>query len=83
MPMFANNGSLMIMAITKAVIAILIVGTMGYCLVSQIPIPDSIMEVILLIVGVYFGYSAKVYHESQKNRKDIVMHLRNRSRRGR
>lgn len=83
MPIFANNGALFIMAITKAVIAVIIVGSMAYCLIMQIPIPDKVIEVILLIVGVYFGYSAKVYHESRKNKATIDAWLRNRNRKGR
>lgn len=72
MPVFANNGSLFVMALTKAIIAVVIVGTAAYCLVTQIPIPDNIVEVILLIIGAYFGFSAKVYHESQRNQKQLI-----------
>lgn len=77
MPVFANNGSLLIMAITKAVIAVIIVGSMAYCLIMQIPVPDWGEKTILLIVGVYFGYSAKVYHESQKNKQVLTAMLGN------
>lgn len=75
MPIFANNGSLFLMAVTKAVIAVVIVATMAYCLVMQIPIPDNVIEIILLIVGVYFGYSAKVYREGYHNQHAIVARI--------
>lgn len=71
MPIFANNNSLFIMAVTKAIIAIVIVASMAYCLVTQTPIPDNVIEIILLIIGGYFGYSAKVYHESERNKKQL------------
>jgi len=71
MPSFANNGSLSIMAITKAIIAVIIVGTTAYCLVMQIPIPENMEKIILLIIGGYFGYSATVYRESQKNQEQL------------
>jgi len=69
MPAYANNGSLFIMAVTKAVIAVIIVGSVAYCLITQTPIPDKMIEVILLIIGGYFGYSAKVYQESVRNQR--------------
>lgn len=66
MPIFANNHSLSIMAITKAVIAVIIVGTVAYCMITETPIEDELIKVVLLIIGGYFGYSAKVYSESQR-----------------
>lgn len=68
MPKYANNGSLMIMAITKAVICVIIVGSVCFCLVTGRNLEGRLLEVILAIVGIYFGMSAKTYQESTRNK---------------
>lgn len=75
MPAYANNGSLVIMAVTKAVIAVLLVATVCVCVVLGREMPDGVVKVVILVLAAYFGFSAKVYHESEKNRTEVDARL--------
>jgi len=75
MPSYANNHSLHIMAIAKAVIAGIITLAVAYCIVTNTPIEDKLLELILLIIAGYFGYSAKLYRESKRKKGEIEARL--------
>lgn len=64
MPEQAPNGNLLIMAVVKAIIAIMLVGTAMYCVVQQIETPEFFIEAVLGVLGVYFGFSALLYKQS-------------------
>ena len=67
MPRDATQTELLIMAWTKAGIAVMLVGAGCYCLIAGVPLPDHVLEVGLLVLGAYFGFSAKVYRDSHEN----------------
>ena len=68
-PQNAPNGELQIMAYTKAVIAIIIVATVMGSMVLQIQLPQAVYNILFIIVGAYFGYSAKMYNDAYHNGK--------------
>ena len=76
MPRDAGETELLIMAWTKAAIAVLLVGAGCYCLITGVPLPDHVLEVGLLVLGAYFGFSAKVYRDSQQNGKAVAAWIR-------
>ncbi len=76
MPRNASNGSLTLMAIVKALIALGIAGAVVWCMVRQIPIEDRILEIILLVISGYFAYSAKIYRDSANDRNKRLIHCR-------
>jgi hypothetical protein len=49
---------MLIQAVTRAVLALLVVLIGGYLLVSQIPVPESAITLAYLILGAYFGVEA-------------------------
>lgn len=67
MPINANNGSLMIMTIAKTIMGLMIVGTMCYCIIHQVPFENHLVELVLILIGAKELYSAKVYYESERN----------------
>ena len=69
MPDQAAQTELLIMAVAKAVMCLLIVGGVAYCMVSGREIQQPVLEVILLALGAYFGFSAKLYRDSVSNGK--------------
>lgn len=71
MPRNAGDTELLIMAWTKALIAVLLVGAGCYCLITGVALPEHVLEVGLLVLGAYFGFSAKVYRDSQHNGKAL------------
>jgi hypothetical protein len=72
MPKYANNGSLLLMAVVKALIALLVAVTACYCIVAGVDIPDNALKIVLLVLGGYFAYSAKVYYESERMKTSYV-----------
>ena len=68
-----NNGSktLVIMALTKAVIAVMLVGAACYCAVARIEIPDALLTILVAVLGVYFGFSAAVYRKEAVERTGL------------
>lgn len=66
MPSDAPNGNLKIMAYVKAAIAILLVITACIAVVMQIELPSFFVELILGVLGIYFGFSALLYNQSAK-----------------
>lgn len=81
MPRDAGDTELLIMAVTKAVIAVLLVAIGGYCVVAGVAIPDELVKVVLLVLGAYFGFSAKVYRDSHTNGKELKAWVSNSRRR--
>jgi len=71
MPQYANNGQLIIMSITKGLIAIIIVASVCYCMVTGQELTHGYLKVILLVLGGYFGLSAKLYRDGAKNQRVI------------
>lgn len=65
----------MIMAITKAVIAVLLVSTVCFCVITSRQVEGVMLDIILVVLGAYFGFSAKVYKESQTNRAEVDARL--------
>lgn len=59
------------MALIKAIIAGMLAGTMCYCVITGIPIPEELAKIGGLVLAVYFGYSAKLYHDSERVRGQI------------
>ena len=55
-----------LMAVVKAVIALLLVGVVVYTVVAGVAIPELVMQLVLLVLGVYFGFSAKLYRDNAK-----------------
>lgn len=73
MPKDAPNGNLFIMAIVKAVIAIMLVATAMYCVIMQIETPQYFIELVLGVLGIYFGFSALLYKQSaQANNARLI-----------
>lgn len=58
--MFRSEGVLLIETVVKAIVAIVLVVAVAYSVVMQVPIPEPIMELIFLIMAVYYGFSAAV-----------------------
>lgn len=68
-----GNGSttIVVMAIAKAIIAVLLVYGAVYFLISGAEMPDWYLEVILTILGVYFGFSARMYQVDAKRVRTV------------
>ena len=46
--------------VVKAVVALVLVGVVVYCLVVGLPVDDRLMVLVLAILGVYFGLESFV-----------------------
>lgn len=46
---------LLVEAIGKMVVALLLVGALVYSVVMDRPVPDELMQLVVLVLGVYFG----------------------------
>lgn len=68
-----GNGStaIMVMAATKAIITLLLVSGAVYCWVSGQELPPGGLEVVLAILGVYFGFSARMYQVDAKRVRNV------------
>lgn len=75
MPKDAPNGNLLIMALVKAVIACMLVATAMYCVVMQIETPTYFVELVLGVLGIYFGFSALLYKQSADKGNDKLVNL--------
>lgn len=64
MPENAPNGDLKLMAIVKAAVCVLLVATTSYCVIAGIEIPGYFVQLLIGVLGVYFGYSALLYKRS-------------------
>lgn len=71
MPRDAGERELLIMAWAKAVICVVLVGTACYCLGTGREIQGDVLHLVVLILGAYFGFSAKVYSDAHRNGKEL------------
>lgn len=70
MPTQATNGSLLIMTAVKAIVALMVVGTLCYCTIRQIPIEGVVLTGLLGLLGLKEVISTVVYNEARiSNRK--------------
>jgi hypothetical protein len=49
---------ILLQAITRGLIALIVILTGSYLLIAQIPVPDSALKIALLVLGAYFGSEA-------------------------
>ena len=66
MPTNAPNGNLKIMAYVKAVICGLLVLTACAAVLLRIGLPPYFIELVLGVLGIYFGFSGLLYYQSAK-----------------
>ena len=55
-----DSVTLVVMAIVKAVVAVMLVGTACYAVIAGVEISAGMMGLILAVLGAYFGFSSKV-----------------------
>lgn len=79
MPTGANNGDLEIMVYAKAIMAVVIIVTICYCQIMQIPLEGAITQILLILIGAQQLYSAKLYRDHVQNRKPKVFTARTQS----
>jgi len=68
MPGFADNSDLRIMSIVKAVVAVIFALVVAYIVVAGRTVDEALLAVIAGILTGYFGYSAKLYHDSEREK---------------
>ena len=68
MPQNATNGNLLIMTITKALVVLIFVGTVAWCTIQQIPFDNTIVTILVGVLGVKEAVSAAVYYDTQRHR---------------
>jgi len=61
-----NSTELKYMALAKAVIAVLLVIVVFYSVVAQVAIDERLIQLILMLLGGYFGFSAKMYFDAAR-----------------
>ena len=54
---------------TSGVLALMLVVTMGYCVVNQLPVPESLSYAVASVIGYFFGAKK----EAQRKRDDIAL----------
>lgn len=64
-----GSGVLMVMAVTKAIIAVMLVGSGCYCLVTGTEMQGPMVALMVAVVGAYFGLSARVYHVDAREKR--------------
>jgi len=52
---------LLILAVAKAVIAVILAGVLVYSVVAGVEISQGVLQVIVAVLGAYFGFSTWVY----------------------
>ncbi|MBA7698313.1 hypothetical protein ES703_106990 [subsurface metagenome] len=52
---------LLILAVTKAVIAVMLAGVVVYSVVAGVDISNAVLQLIVAVLGAYFGFSTWVY----------------------
>lgn len=67
MPTQATNGSLLIMTAVKAIVALMVVGTLCYCTIRQIPVEGVVLTGLLGLLGLKEVISSLVYNEARKS----------------
>jgi hypothetical protein len=66
MPQNATNGNLLIMTITKALVALIIVATLSYCTISQIAIDSTVITLLFGVLGAKEIVSGIIYNSTRK-----------------
>lgn len=76
----SGNGSrtLVVMAVVKGVIAAGLVGSACYSWIVGVEVPPWAVAAIVAVLGVYFGFSAKVYVNHARERGKVEEMLRRR-----
>lgn len=69
MPNNASNGNLMIMTVTKALVVLVMVGTLAYCTVMQIPINETILTILVGVLTAKEAISGLVYYQTGHNNR--------------
>lgn len=66
-----GNGSraLMVMAVTKAIICVILVLAGCYCLVTGTEMSGPMVPVMVAVLGAYFGLSARVYQVDAEEKR--------------
>lgn len=64
-----GSGTMMVMAIVKGVIAVMLVGSGCYCLVTGVEMHGAMLALIVAVVGAYFGFSARIYETTAREIK--------------
>jgi len=59
-----SEKELLIMAVTKGVVCVLLVGIVGYAVIAEVPVNGGLFDAVLLLLASYFGFSAKMYYAS-------------------
>lgn len=68
MPTNASNGNLLIMTVTKALVILTVVGTVAYCVISQITIDAQILAILVGILTAKEAVSLKVYSDTLRHK---------------
>ena len=68
MPQNATNGNLMIMTVTKALVVLIFVGTVAYCTIQQIPFDNTIVTILVGVLGVKEAVSAAIYFDTARHK---------------
>ena len=69
MPQNATNGNLLVMTITKALVVLIMVGTLAYCTVMQIPIDQTVTTILIGVLGIKEAVSAAVYFDTGRHKR--------------
>jgi hypothetical protein len=64
MPTNASNGNVLVMTVTKALVVLIMVGTFAYCTVAQIPIDQTVLTIMVGVLGVKEAVSGLVYYKT-------------------
>lgn len=62
----ASKTELAVMVWAKAIIAGLLAGTVMYSIIAQVPVDERLIELIVLLLAGYFGFSAKLYRDGAR-----------------
>lgn len=52
---------LLIMAVAKAIVVVLLAGVVAYSVIAGVGLSDGVLQLILAVLGAYFGFGAWVY----------------------
>lgn len=66
MPTNASNGNVLIMTVTKALVVLIMVATFAYCTALQIPIDQTVLTIMVGVLGVKEAVSGLVYYKTSR-----------------
>lgn len=66
-----GNGfsTMRVMAIVKGVIAVMLMATVCYTVIVGIELPAMFVQIVFGVLGIYFGFSARVYENTARDMK--------------